>query len=232
MGTDLRPDELSEDLPGDAVNHRPREPLKVGSHKLMQAHPTLTPLYQEKFFSHNNVKQTNKNRLIFKDKLVSGLKTGHTSDAGYCLVAAKSIDNQNLISVVMGASSEQNRDAASQTLLNYGFRFYETRDLFKPYEKINQLRVYGGSDKYIDLLAHTPVSLTVEKGKKPRIEYTITERPITLPLNTDTPVADLHVTQNSKEVFSVPLYSSREIAQGGWFRRAWDKVAAIWNNHG
>ena len=213
----------------DSKHHTTARDLSKVSLKLMQAHAALSPMYHEKFFSHNNVKQTNKNKLIFKDKLISGLKTGHTSEAGYCLVAAKDIDGQSLISVVMGASSEQSRDSATQTLLNYGFRFYETQTLFQSHETINKLRVYGASEKYADLVTPQPVAITVEKGQKPQIAYTITAREIHLPTSPQTPIADLHVTKNQEKIMTVPLYSSKGLTPGGWFRRSWDSVAAFWN---
>ncbi len=199
------------------------------AYRLIQSHPKLMYLYQDKYFSHNKVKQTNRNRLLFKDKNITGLKTGHTSEAGYCLVASQTIDQQNLVAVVMGAQSELSRDSATQTLLNYGNRFYSNLNLFKPGETISKLRVYGGSDKFAELQAHQLISLTIKKGEKANIEYTITQRDISLPINPDNAIADLHVLKDGKKISTYPLFSVQTIARGGAVRRSWDTVVKYWN---
>lgn len=198
--------------------------------KLLSNHSKLKHYYSEKHFSHNGVKQTNRNRLIFKDEHISGLKTGHTSEAGYNLVAGWDNGNQHLISVVMGASSDQARDSATQTLLKYGQRFFMTKTLFPAHSDVEQLRVYGANEKFVPLQAHQDVSITVPKGTQevPKTVITKLSQP-ELPISTSQPLAEISIYQNNQLVAKYPLYSSTELHAGGWLRRTWDSVAYRWS---
>ena len=123
--------------------------------------------YSEKEFTYNNIKQRNRNKLLFSDKSVDGLKTGHTNDAGYCLVASAKRNGMRLVSVVMGSKSERARLQESQKLLSYGFRYFETHQFYGLGQVINSLpKLWAGQNKSLDLILDQPVILTLPRGKK------------------------------------------------------------------
>lgn len=118
--------------------------LATLAREIIYTHPDLYSLYSERSFTYNDIKQNNRNRLLWRDPSVDGLKTGHTSEAGYCLVASAVRNDMRLISVVMGTSSSQAREQETSKLLNYGFRFFEGVDLFKAGQVLDTTaRVWG-----------------------------------------------------------------------------------------
>ena len=198
--------------------------------KLTTNHKKLNHYYAEKYFSHNGVKQTNRNRLIFKDKHISGLKTGHTSEAGYNLVAIWQDDHQHFITVVMGAPNELSRDSATQTLMKYGQRFFTTKKIYDAYTDIENLRVYGANEKFTPLQSHQNISITLPKGSKDKIKTLITRlKQPELPIDTTQAIADISIYKNDTFIAKYPLYSSKELHRGGWFRRSWDSIAYRWS---
>ena len=120
--------------------------------------------YSEKVFTYNNIKQYNRNKLLWRDKSVDGLKTGHTDSAGYCLVSSAKRADMRLISVVLGADSEESRASVSQSLLNYGFRFYETHKLYAAGETLNQSRVWQGDKEDVALGLASDLHVTIPRG--------------------------------------------------------------------
>ena len=125
----------------DESHYTTARDLSVLATALIQDFPEHYKIYQEKYFSYNDIRQANRNSLLFRDDSVDGVKTGHTQAAGYCLVASAEKGDMRLISVVMGATSERARAVESQKLLNYGFRYYESIKLYEPLESLRQVRV-------------------------------------------------------------------------------------------
>lgn len=121
--------------------------------------------YSQKWFTYNNIKQPNRNRLLWRDDGVDGIKTGHTDDAGYCLASSALKNNMRLIAIVMGAPSDKARADDSQKLLTYGYRFFETKPLFKANTPVQQVRVWLGKDKLTPIGTSETIYLTVPAGQ-------------------------------------------------------------------
>ena len=120
--------------------------------------------YKQKWINYNNIKQPNRNRLLWRDPSVDGLKTGHTQAAGYCLISSAKRNDMRLISVVMGAPTDSARSDDSVALLNWGFRFYETHQLYSGNSPISTNRVWLGNHKTVAFGTAQPVAVTIPKG--------------------------------------------------------------------
>ena len=141
---------------------------------MIRDYPEIYALHSIREFTYNNIKQSNRNRLLWTDTSVDGIKTGHTESAGYCLVASAVRDGIRLISVVMGAAGTQARTNATQALLNYSYRFYETRKLYAVDETVTTVKVWKGERDSLDLIVENELVLTLPRGQYDRIETQMT----------------------------------------------------------
>ena len=132
---------------------------------LIAEFPEYYQWYSEKQFTYNEITQYNRNKLLWRDESVDGLKTGHTDSAGYCLVTSAERDGMRLISVVLGTKSEEARADASQSLLNYGFRFFETHKLYDGSTKLTTARVWKGASESVDLGLAESLYITIPRGE-------------------------------------------------------------------
>jgi len=139
--------------------------LALLSQVIIQEYPESYKLYSQKEFFYNNIKQYNRNKLLWQDKFVDGLKTGHTESAGYCLSASAERDGMRLISVVLGTSSENARSAETQKLLTFGFRFYETHRLYEAGKSLTTTRVWKGEQDSISLGLANDLYVTIPRGQ-------------------------------------------------------------------
>jgi D-alanyl-D-alanine carboxypeptidase (penicillin-binding protein 5/6) len=179
-------------------------------------------------FTYNGIKQNNRNSLLWRDDSVDGLKTGHTDDAGYCLVASAKRDDMRVISAVMGTSSTKARTDGSQALLNYGFRFFETRLLFKAGEEITSTRVWKSANENSRLGVLEDLYITVRRGTYDELESTL-DIPtiIEAPIAAGQPVAELKVRFGEQELLSTPLRALDDSPVGSLWQRARDSVS-LW----
>lgn len=185
--------------------------------------PDFYAWYSEREFTYNDIRQHNRNRLLWRDPSVDGLKTGHTSTAGYCLVTSASRDGMRLISVVMGTESENARVAASQALLNYGFRFFETFQLYPAGEELTRTRIWKGRSNDALLGIEEPLYATIPRGRFDDLEAVMDiPRTLSAPLAAGEPVGRLVVRLDDAEVVSVPLIALEEVSAAGWLGRAAD----------
>ena len=138
--------------------------LTVLTQAMIREFPELYALYSERKFTHNEIEQPNRNRLLWRDRTVDGVKTGHTEAAGYCLVASAERDDMRLVSVVMGTDSDEARMRESQKLLSYGFRYFETRSLYSADDVLKTARVWYGEKDQLALGLAKPVVLTIPRG--------------------------------------------------------------------
>ncbi len=190
--------------------------------------PEYYHYYSQKKFTWNGIQQYNRNRLLWRDKSVDGLKTGHTESAGYCLVASAKRDGMRLISVVLGDRSEEKRAVSSLALLNYGFRFFETRKLFDSGQRIRQVRVWKGERRHLDLATAQPVYVTIPRGAYRRLRATIGINPrIMAPVRKGVRYGVLDISLDGKLIREYPLLAQQEIARGGLWRRLIDSIA-LW----
>ncbi|MGC8731104.1 MAG: D-alanyl-D-alanine carboxypeptidase family protein [Halothiobacillaceae bacterium] len=185
---------------------------------------------REKEFTWNNIKQINRNRLLWRDPSVDGGKTGHTESAGFCLVASAQRDGMRLISVVLGAPSDEARAEQSQALLNYGFNFFETRLLRRGGEALAEPRVWKGASKTVQLGLASDFYVTAPRGQFDKLSLALDMPPrIDAPLAQGQPVGMLRAKLGSDLVAEVPAVALSEVPQGGIFRRMVDGVILMFN---
>jgi D-alanyl-D-alanine carboxypeptidase (penicillin-binding protein 5/6) len=179
--------------------------------------------YSEKEFSFNNIRQHNRNNLLWRDPAVDGLKTGYTEAAGYCLAASAKREGMRLVSVVMGSSSEQARASESQSLLNYGFRFFETVQLYKSGQELAQGRVWKGESEQVALGLADDLFITIPRGRYDDLDARVEMQPeLKAPLAAGVEVGRISVHLGDELVASRSLTTLNPVAPAGFFGRAWD----------
>jgi D-alanyl-D-alanine carboxypeptidase (penicillin-binding protein 5/6) len=178
-----------------------------------------------KEFEYNGIKQQNRNRLLWRDPTVDGVKTGYTQNAGYCLVASAKRDGMRLISVVMGASGPEARAQASLELLNYGFRFYESHRLYAAETPVENLRVWMGDVQDLPVGPAQDVVATIPRGRYGQLSARLEKMPeLKAPIAKGARIGDIVVNLEDQELQRVPLVALQEVAQGSLWQRAWDGV--------
>ncbi len=187
--------------------------------------PEYYAWYKQKWFKFNNIKQPNRNRLLWRDNSVDGIKTGHTKEAGYCLVSSAKKDDMRLVAILLGAPSETAREDSSERLLSHGFRFYKTYLLFKKGQKVTGARVWKGQQKNLNLSLHESAYITIPKGLYDHLKIS-TELPtaIIAPLKADQQIGHLKVVLDNQTILSQPLYAQEAINKGGLLLRVTDSV--------
>lgn len=192
---------------------------------LIRQFPDYYKYYSIREYSYNGITQPNRNRLLALDPSVDGGKTGHTEAAGYCLVASAARDGMRLITVVLGTRSENIRLQETQKLLNYGFRFFDTRLVHKAAEPVTQTRVWQGEIEEIALGIEQDLYVTVPRNVADRIaaNYTVNQA-ILAPVTQGTPLGQLDVSLDGENIASRPLVAVSDIAEGSFTRRLTDRV--------
>jgi D-alanyl-D-alanine carboxypeptidase (penicillin-binding protein 5/6) len=192
---------------------------------LIEDFPGHYKMYAEKYFTYGNIRQPNRNSLLWRDSSVDGVKTGHTEAAGYCLVASAIRDGMRLISVVMGARSEEARAAESQKLLTYGFRYFETMQLYGAEEVLNTVRVWGGMQESLDLGLLESVVLTIPRGTREDLTATMDINVvIEAPLKIGQVLGKLTITQPDAEALEVPIVALKTVDEAGFFSGLLDAI--------
>jgi D-alanyl-D-alanine carboxypeptidase (penicillin-binding protein 5/6) len=190
--------------------------------------PEYYAWYAEKEFVFNGIKQPNRNRLLWRDDSVDGVKTGHTKAAGYCLVASAKREDMRLTSVVMGAKGEEARAQASLALLNYGFRFYETHKLYPGGKPVETLRVWMGDIEDLPVGPTRDVYVTIPRRKYDKLSAQLVKNPnISAPVAKGTVVGHISISLEGEEVRRVPLVALQEVAEGGLWQKAKDSVLQL-----
>ncbi|MNY32051.1 D-alanyl-D-alanine carboxypeptidase DacC precursor [compost metagenome] len=187
--------------------------------------PAHYAIYSQKEFFWNNIKQPNRNLLLWRDKTVDGLKTGHTDEAGYCLVASAVREGQRLIAVVFGTNSEQARAAETQKLLTYGFRFFETRQFYAKGAELTQAPVWKGAERQLKAGLAENLTLTLPRGQMDKLQASMTLQPmIEAPVAAGQEVGKVEVRLGEQVLHSAPLVALEAVEEGGIFRRVWDSI--------
>jgi D-alanyl-D-alanine carboxypeptidase (penicillin-binding protein 5/6) len=187
--------------------------------------PAHYAIYSQKEFFWNNIKQPNRNLLLWRDKTVDGLKTGHTDEAGYCLVASAVRDGMRLIAAVFGTSSEQARAAETQKLLTYGFRFFETRKFYQKGAELAQAPVWKGAERQVKAGLAEDLSMTLPRGQLDKLQASMTLQPMLVaPIAAGQEIGKVEVRLGDQVVHSAPLVALQAVEQGGLFRRMWDSI--------
>jgi serine-type D-Ala-D-Ala carboxypeptidase (penicillin-binding protein 5/6) len=181
--------------------------------------------YSQKEFTYNGITQPNRNRLLWLDPNVDGVKTGHTNSAGYCLVASARRGERRLISVVIGAASDQARTMESQRLLNYGFQYFDTVKLYQANQIVKAVPVYRGSRNLLQLGFLNPFYLTLPRGRANKIQaQVITRQPVLAPIHLGQSVGTLRVWADGKFVGDFSLVALDSVSVAGILGRGWDNL--------
>ena len=199
--------------------------LAILAHALIRDFPEYYSLYSEKRFTFNGITQYNRNRLLWQDDTVDGLKTGHTSSAGYCLVTSAKRDNMRIITVVLGTDSANQRIVETQKLLNYAFRFFETHKLFSAGQRLVDSRIWGGERDLLGLGIADELYITVPRGQYPNLKIeTALPTVIEAPINEGQTYGAVNVTLEGETLLEHPLVALETIEPGSFFKRAFDQL--------
>ncbi|MDB2650117.1 D-alanyl-D-alanine carboxypeptidase [Porticoccaceae bacterium] len=212
-------------LPAEGMVTSARD-LTILAKAIINEHPEYYSIYSEKYFSHNNINQPNRNRLLWRDSSIDGLKTGHTEEAGYCLVSSSKRRGMRLISAVLGAKSDDARARESQKLFSYGFRHFETKKIYSAGELIKEnAALWYGEEDFLNLTVENDITLTYPKGEKKNLSAQITvDNEISAPITAGQVLGSLEITLDGKTMTQVPLVAEKDIAEAGFFSRFFDWI--------
>ncbi len=192
---------------------------------LVRDYPEYYPLYSQKEFRYNNITQPNRNRLLWSDPHVDGMKTGHTEAAGWCLVATALRGDRRVLAVVLGASSDAARASEAQKLLNWGFQAFDTVQLYQSGKQVTTLRVWKGTLPEVPAGFLADRYLTLPKGKADKLAVTMqAEEPLVAPIARAQRVGLVKVALDGKPMAEFPLIALEEVPPASFFGRAWDTV--------
>ncbi len=192
---------------------------------LIRDFPDYYPYYALKEYRYNSITQPNRNRLLWIDPFVDGVKTGHTETAGWCLVASARRGERRLLSVVLGAGSDAARASESQKLLNYGFQAFDTVQLYAPDAAVSSLRVWKGAAAQVPAGFFAGQYVTLPKGKADKLALTLAaSEPLLAPVAKGQRVGVVHVALEGKPIAEFPLVALEDVPAGNVFGRAWDSL--------
>lgn len=192
---------------------------------LIREYPEHYPLYAQKEYRYNDITQPNRNRLLWRDPTVDGVKTGHTEAAGYCLISSAKRGERRLISVVLGTNSDAARAAESQKLLNYGYQNFDTVRLYEPQQAATAPRVWKGTLNNVKIGFPAGLYVTVPKGQAANLKAKIeSQQPLLAPLRTGQPVATLKLELNGKPYHTLPVVALEDVPVAGIIGRSWDAL--------
>lgn len=194
-------------------------------------HSQFYPLYSEREFTYNDIRQPNRNTLLFRDRNVDGLKTGHTDAAGYCLVTSALRDDMRLIAVVMGTASEEARAVETQKLLTYGFRYYETHKLYSADQTLANVPVYSGKQNAVDLGIPEEVYITIPRGQGEELSAAMNvDEVIRAPLEQGQIMGTVTVVLADDLLYQGNVIAMQAVEQAGIFKRFIDWLTLFFTN--
>jgi D-alanyl-D-alanine carboxypeptidase (penicillin-binding protein 5/6) len=217
----------STGLPNPELHTSARD-LAILGRALINDFPQYYHWYQQKWFTFNGIRQPNRNRLLWRNSQVDGVKTGHTNEAGFCLVSSAKRDNMRLLAVVLGSPNESSRADDSERLLNYGFRFFETHSLYKANKPITALPVYKSQAKQVPVGLHQDQYVTIPAGQYQYLSVT-TNSPkyIQAPINKGQSLGELIIRFQDKPIVNQVLYALDDAPRGSLFTRAKDSIRLL-----
>lgn len=194
-------------------------------------HVDYYPMYAEREFTYNGIRQSNRNTLLFRDRNFDGMKTGWTDAAGYCLVASAERDGMRLISVVMGTVSEEARAIETQKLMTYGFRYFETHKLYDSSQILTNVPVWSGELNAVDLGIEDEVYITIPRGQAEIMQATVdVDEIIRAPLTNGQIMGIVNVTLDGDTIYSGDVVAMQEVKRGGIFKRFVDWLTLFFTN--
>lgn len=195
------------------------------SRALIHDFPELYQLFSEKRFTYNNISQSNRNTLLWKDASVDGVKTGHTQSAGYCLVASAERDGMRLVGAVMGTADDDARIKYAQSILNYGFSFFETDKLFAANDGLKDVRVWKGGAESVKVGLADDLYVTIPRGEYDNLKSTVNiKRSVFAPVEQHEAVGQLVVELNGETIREAPLITLDAVGRGNIVRRVIDHI--------
>ena len=215
----------STGLPAEGMFTSARDLSKI-ARAIIRDHPKYYEIYSKKYFEHNNINQPNRNRLLWRDKSVDGLKTGRTQEAGYCLVSSAKRRDMRLIAVVLGATNDESRARESQRLLSYGFRYFDTQVVYSAGDIIKaNAKLWYGEEEFLNLTIADDVILTFPRGSEKILKAEVTlSDVIAAPIVAGQVLGNLQVSLNEALLVDVPLVAEKDIAESCLFARLFDWI--------
>jgi len=210
----------------DEGHYTTAKDLSILARALIRDFPEHYKVYKEKYFSYNDIRQANRNSLLWRDDAVDGMKTGHTQAAGFCLVASAEKKDMRLVSVVMGATSERSRSTESQKLINYGFRYFESVKLYDGLESLRRVKVWGGLHESLDVGIEAPARLTIPTGARGALAAEVTLDPvIKAPVSQGQALGLLRISLEGETLLERPVVALNGVDEAGLVSSLIDEVS-------
>jgi len=202
--------------------------MAILANALVREHPEIYKWHSIKEYTFNEIKQHNRNQMLWRDDTVDGIKTGHTDSAGYCLVASAKRDDMRLISVVMGTDGTKARTRATQSLLNFSFRFFVTHKLYSAGESVTSSNIWKADIKTFDLGIKNDLYVTIPRGKYKQLDASMEISPtIVAPVNKDDVQGSLNVLLDGEELAKRPLVALQSVTEGSFLNRIKDDIKLL-----
>ena len=201
------------------------EDLAILARAIIKDFPEYYHFFSEKNYTHNNIRQGNRNPLLYSMPEADGLKTGHTEEAGFCLTGSAKRGDRRLISVMSGLSSNKERSEEAEKIMNWGFREFDNYKVLKQGQKVAELPVWMGESKSVDLLVNQDVLKTIKKSKAPKVKMTVVyDKPVKAPIMQGDKLGYVRVEIPGQKVEEIPLIASQEVKKLGWFGKIVENI--------
>ena len=202
--------------------------LAILTQKMINKFPEHYALYKEKYFTYNDIKQRNRNSLLWQDETIDGVKTGHTQSAGYCLVTSGVRNDTRLIAVTLRSSSEKSRLTDNRRLLDYGFRYFRTKKVLEANTVLTDEQVWGGEQETIQLTSSSDLFLTLSPRDFPRVESKIILNDyLQAPIVAGQVVGSVDLLLDGDSIANIEVVAMTDIAALGFFGRAWSNIKLL-----
>ena len=212
----------------DPQHYTTARDLAVLATAIIRDFPEHYPLYSTREFSYNKITQGNRNRLLWSDPTVDGMKTGYTENAGYCLIASAKRGSARLISVVLGTDSETARAVESQKLLNHGFQFYDSLRIYEKNEAVASLPVWKGSEDKVKAGFPHDLYLSLPKGQADKLKASIESlQPLLAPISKGQRIGTMKLMLDGRPYREMPVVALETVPVAGMFGRAWDSLRLL-----
>ena len=214
----------------DPEHYSSAHDLALLASAIIRDFPEFYPLYSLKEYTYNGITQPNRNRLLWLDPHVDGLKTGWTKTAGYCLITSAIRDKRRLVSVVIGSDSANVRSIESQRLLNYGFQFFDTLHLYEKKQEVTTIQLWKGEQNLLKAGFSHDIYFTLPRGQGDKLKATMEfQQPLIAPINAGQKVGTVKFTLNGKPMATYPLVALETVNTTNIFGRTWDSMMLFFN---
>ena len=199
--------------------------IAILTQAIIRDFPDSYRLYREKEFTYNKIRQFNRNRLLWSDDSVDGVKTGHTEAAGYCLVSSAKRSEMRLVAVVLGADSDKSRTQSSQALINYGFRFFETHRLYQAREVLKSARIWYGDQEQVSMGVGRDIYITIPRGRYRDLDASMEiDSEISAPVAQGQKLGKVSITLDDEPIIAEDIVAMQAVEEGSLIDRAMDSI--------